>query len=70
MDVPKHVLDTPKNCRIVFVMILCRSFTAVKTTQSAMFFFQVSPFTDMKKRDGFWCVKTFIHLHTAFFLIR
>ena len=33
-----------------------------------MFFFQVSPFTDMKKRDGFWCVKTFIH--TAFFFIR
>ena len=39
----------------------------MKTTRSAMFFFQVSPFTDMKKRDGFWCVKTYIH--TAFFFL-
>ena len=30
----------------------------MKTTQSAMLFFQVLPFTDMKKRYGFLCVKT------------
>ena len=28
----------------------------MKTIRSAMLFFQVLPFTDMKKRDGFWCL--------------
>ena len=40
----------------------------MKTTRSAMFFFQVSPFTDMEKRDGFWCVKTYIRTYCILFL--
>ena len=38
----------------------------MKTTRSAMLFLQVLQFTDMKKRDGFWCVKT-LTKNAAFF---
>ena len=34
------------------------------TTRSAMFFFQVSPFTDMKKCDGFGVSRTLYILHS------
>ena len=42
----------------------------MKTTRSAMFFFQVSPFTDMKKRDGFLvCQDLYTYCILFFFLL-
>ena len=65
MDVPKHVLDSPKN-----VALFCHAFVKLKfyrlpTTRRVF----LSSFTVYRheKRDGFWCVKTFIH--TAFFFL-
>ena len=42
---------------------------AVKTARSAMLFFQVLPFTDMKKRDGFWCEKVLTHLRCLNYMV-
>ena len=36
----------------------------MKTARCAMHFFQVLPFTDIKKCDGFWCVKFFFKVLT------
>ena len=72
MDVPKHVLDTQKTVGL-FLSCFCLKFYRLPTTRcenDTIRHVFLSSFTVYRheKRDGFWCVKTFIH--TAFFFIR